>query len=223
MFNQRIKRKIMIYLIIVVLILMFLAVAVKETGTEEIRKPIVKYIKKDVNLISRGGTERKTQAPQETISYSYESLQVDKNIVRIIEQQCSKHGLNKDVTKEFFEVIFCIVAYESEFNPNKTTITKYEHSIGLLQINTITNKPKDMNLQEFRIQLENPEFNLDYQLDELRQYYLKGKAKGLDGIDLIAYVARYGQRPDWSRKNREYILKTIKSAYSLLQNSKINQ
>jgi hypothetical protein len=78
-----------------------------------------------------------------------------------------------------------------------------------------------MDMQEFRSQLKNPEFNLNYQLDELRQYYIKGKAKNLSGTDLIAYVARYGQRPDWSRKNREYILKTITNTYELLQNSKI--
>jgi hypothetical protein len=140
----------------------------------------------------------------------------------LIEEECKKHA-NNDTTKEFFETIYSIITYESHFNPLVVTKTSTEHSIGLLQVNTNTNKPKNVDIEQFRKKLKNPQFNLDYQLNELYDFYILGKSKGLKGKDLACFVSKYGQRPNWKdKKTREYIIKTISKAYTVVQKARIN-
>ena len=73
----------------------------------------------------------------------------------------------------------------------------------------------DININKEK--LFDPEYNLDYQLDELKYYYDKGKKKGLQGSDLIIYVSKYGQRPKWNG----WIADRIRTSYKEYLNSVI--
>lgn len=132
-------------------------------------------------------------------------------IVEVMFRLWNKHGGKHDY------VPFCIAAYESNFN-TFTHNTKGEDSRGLFQVNVAdpwhasrTNATK----------LFEPVYNMEYQFDELVKFEEKGIAMGLTGVDLILYVARYGQRPNWE-KCSGYIKQTVRDAYSEYMNLKIN-
>jgi hypothetical protein len=140
--------------------------------------------------------------------YDYSKLTCPADIVKIIKANVDEFTKDDElgVSKEFFDVVYCIIAYESNFNPRQDTKTPEEHSIGLLQVNTWSNYPKNADKNK----LKDPNFNLKYQLPELYSYFKKGKQQGLKGIDLACYVSRYGQRPKWTSTSvRNYIVNTI--------------
>lgn len=184
----------------------------------ELRKEISVLQKGEFSQISRGDVSREIKKP----SYDFSKLFGNPAILKTIEDQCAKHAKG-DTNKEFFEVIYSLVMYESHFDPAVTTITPTEHSIGLLQVNTYTNAPKNVNVEQFRKNLKDPRFNLDYQLDELYDFYVLGKGKGLKGKDLACFVSKYGQRPNWkSKATREYIMNSIYNTYIQLAKAKNN-
>jgi len=120
-------------------------------------------------------------------------------ILDIIKEQSEKHNMD-------WKIIYAIVGYESEFNSNKIYTTKQEKSYGLLQINIRTNFPKDKDPDL----LLNPEYNLDYQLSNIKEIYDKGVKLGLNNTELAEYVSRKGQRADWNNKeNVKYIRYSI--------------
>ena len=125
------------------------------------------------------------------------------DILEIIQEQSEKYNMD-------WKIIYCIIGYESAFNPNTICITQQEKSYGLLQINIKTNFKKDTapNL------LLNPEYNLNYQLKNLKETYINGVKIKLKGVDLAEYISKYGQRADWKNKeNAKYIKESIKIYY----------
>lgn len=177
-----------------------------------------------VKLASRGDVDRdKVKPASEFAKYDFSKMFGNSEILAIMEDECAKHDKNGDKNKEFFEVIYSLALYESHFDPNVTTITKTEHSIGLLQVNTYTNAPNGIDIEKFRKNLRNPRYNLDYQLDELYDFYVLGKSKGLKGRDLACFVSKYGQRPNWSdAKTRNYIVNSIYNTYNQISKARIN-
>ena len=89
---------------------------------------------------------------------------------------------------------YCIISAESEWNPQCHN-TKEEDSRGLLQVN-LDAHPDANGEMLFQV-----EYNLEYQYPELIRREKEGLSKGLTGIDLIMYVARYGQRPRFTDDN----------------------
>lgn len=114
-------------------------------------------------------------------------------------------------------VPYCIAAYESEFN-TFTHATQGEDSRGLFQVNVANSWHRSRVVPE---RLFEPVYNMEYQFDELVRFEKAGIKRGLKGIELILYVARYGQRPNWS-KCSAYITNRVKKAYSEFNNLKIN-
>lgn len=151
--------------------------------------------------------------------YDYSKLSCPENIVKIIKSQTDRisEGQDAEFRKDFFDMIYCIVGYESGFNPKIETKTSIEHSIGLLQINTWSNYPKGSDISKLR----DPNFNLAYQLPELWEKYLKGKSNGISGVDLACYISRHGQRARWSdKKVASYITNSIRKYYKELNVAK---
>ena len=145
-------------------------------------------------------------------SYDYSKLSAPKDIAQLIAYQCKLHCFGS------MDEIYSIVAYESKFNTKCNANTSIEDSKGLLQVNVWTNYPKGWDVKK----LYNPEFNLDYQLDELYKYYILGKSKGLEGNGLSKFIARYGQRYRYSDKTtRVYVETTIDKYYKEVVNAKI--
>ena len=144
--------------------------------------------------------------------YDYEKLTAKRDIVYLMEKCAYKLGFKS------IDEIYPIVAYESHFNPKLETKTKREHSIGLLMVNTWTNYPKGQDINK----LKDAEFNLNYQLPELFVHYGDGRAKGLKEIDLVLYMVRNGQRPDYSNKDvRKYIISESTKYYKEIITAKI--
>jgi len=136
--------------------------------------------------------------------------------VRVVQTDCSLDILEtiKTQSKKYnmdWKIVYAIVGYESGFNPKKVYITEREKSYGLLQVNIKTNFPKDNNPDL----LLNPEYNLNYQLKNLKEVYTQGIKANLNGIVLAEYVSKYGQRADWKNKeNIKYIKESIKTYYN---------
>ena len=91
-------------------------------------------------------------------------------------------------------VPYCIAYYESRFNTASQQVTSKEDSRGLFQVNMFHHSKGFKN----KNQAYNPRVNMEYQFEELIRYERKGIEKGLRGIPLICYVAKYGQRPSWT-------------------------
>ena len=106
-------------------------------------------------------------------------------------------------------VPYCIAAYESGFDTNCHN-TSGEDSRGLFQVNVANAHHRNNTDPQM---LFDPIYNMEYQFDELVIYEKRGIEMGLQGIDLILYVARYGQRPNWSTQ-RYYIQNKVTSAYN---------
>lgn len=156
--------------------------------------------------VSRGSTESRIP------TYDYEKLTAPKNIVYAIEKCAYKLGFKS------IDEIYPIVGYESHFNPKLETKTKREHSIGLLMVNTWTNYPKGKDINK----LKDAEFNLNYQLPELYEYYCDGREKGMKGMDLVLYMVKYCQRPDYSNKDvRSYIITEATKYYKEITAAKV--
>ena len=129
-------------------------------------------------------------------------------ILNIIKEQSNKHNMD-------WKIIYCIIGYESEFIPNRVYKTKNEESYGLLQVNVKTNFKIGSNPDV----LLNPEYNLDYQLDNLKESYCKGVNLDLKDIELVEYISKHGQRADFRDKNNvEYIKNSIKIYYEEIKN-----
>ena len=111
-------------------------------------------------------------------------------------------------------VPYCIAAYESEYN-TFTHNTNGEDSRGLFQVNVPYHRGANPT------KLFEPAYNMDYIFDELVRYEKQGIAKGLTGIDLVLYVARYGQRPNWE-KCSGYITTRVTRAYNEYMDLKLN-
>lgn len=118
------------------------------------------------------------------------------NILEVIKTQSLRHEID-------WKVVYCIIGYESGFKPNKITRYKNEESYGLLQVNIRSNYPSG----DDKYKLLDSNYNLDYQLDELKIFYDIGIESNFEGVKLIEYVSKYGQRPDWG--NAGYIIKTV--------------
>lgn len=189
----------------------------------ELRRQIGLLKKGEINLASRGSVDRETTTKEtKGTRFDFSKLFGNSAILAAIESECAKHAKG-DVNKEFFEVIYSIVTYESHFDPNIVVISPTEHSIGLLQVNTYTNAPKGVNIEKFRKNLKDPRFNLDYQLDELYDFYVLGKQKGYLGKGLACFVAKYGQRPNWTNaKTRKYITTSIYNTFEQLEKARTN-
>jgi hypothetical protein len=114
-------------------------------------------------------------------------------------------------------VPYCIAAYESGYN-TFTHNTSGEDSRGLFQVNYADPHHK---ARTDPTKLFEPVYNMNYQFDELVRYEKQGISKGLTGIDLVLYVARYGQRPNWP-KCSEYITARVTKAYNEYMDLKLN-
>lgn len=181
-------------------------------------KAEVEKLRKDnreLTLLSRGSFDRGG-----TVQYNHKKLSAPRDITDLIMLETAKLHPFDDRYKEFFEAIYSIVSYESHFNPKTSTKTSTEYSLGLLQVNTYTNYPKNADIND----LFDPEFNLQYQLPELYNMYILGKSKGLAGASLAKYIARYGQRYNYDdRQCRQYVEGTIDRMYVELANARITQ
>jgi|GEM_PF-3756207 len=111
-------------------------------------------------------------------------------------------------------VPYAIAQYESNYNTFCHN-TNGEDSRGLFQVNV----PFHPNANP--VKLFEPVYNMEYQFKELVQFEKKGIEMGLTGEELILYVARYGQRPNWE-KCEGYIRAEVKKAYNEFQNIKLN-
>lgn len=111
-------------------------------------------------------------------------------------------------------VPYCIAQYESQYNTFCHN-TDGEDSRGLFQVNA----PYHPNANPTK--LFEPVYNMKYQFKELVQFEKKGIEMGLTGIDLVLYVARYGQRPNWE-KCSGYIKSEVTKTYNEFQNIKLN-
>ena len=89
-----------------------------------------------------------------------------------------------------------IVMTESQGNPRASNRTSKEYSIGCFQVNTYAHK--DVSASK----LKNASYNANYQMPKLFYVYVAGQRKGLSGLSLLYYVAKYGQRPAWNSKYR---------------------
>jgi len=165
--------------------------------TENMQKEI-EVIRNENNrmtsIVSRGN-ERKTSP-----ILDYNRLSAPRYLVELLERMCSKHGF------ESIREIYSIVWYESKFDPTAHA-TKGEDSRGLLQVNVAD--PHHKKRHPRKDKLFDPAYNLEYQLDELKIYYDKGKKQGLSGVELATYISRYGQRPNWKTAG-DYIVQAIK-------------
>ena len=112
---------------------------------------------------------------------------------------CKQYGDKEKLPKE---VWYPIVMMESGGSTVSTMITKKEHSIGLLQVNTLVHPVK-------RNEMYDPEKNLAYQMPELAEKYREAKEMGLSGLSVVYYVERYGQRCNWT----ETVKTTLKKYY----------
>ena len=149
--------------------------------------------------------------------YDLSKLSCSAHIARIIKDNTNRVAAT-DFQTEFFEAVYCIVGYESGFNPKCEVNDKREWSIGLLQINVRSNYPKTWDKNK----LKDPAFNLQYQLPELYTEYCMARSKGLTGEKLIQEISKRGQRPDWSAKNRAYIINSISKSYAEIKAARIN-
>ena len=171
--------------------------------TQEMKTNLEKQNRYLTSLVSRGET-RKTRP-----ILDYDKLRCPTYLVQLMETMSAKHGFPTIAT------VYCIAEYESKFDPTCWT-TKGEDSRGLLQVNVACSAHAKRNPNKTK--LFDPAYNLDYQLDELKDYYDQGKKKGLKGADLIIYVSRYGQRPKW----KEWIADRIRASYKEYLNAVVS-
>lgn len=110
-------------------------------------------------------------------------------------------------------VPFCIAGYESKFDPTCWN-QKGEDSRGLFQVNVAD--PAHAKRNPNRTKLFDPAYNMNYQFEELVQFEKEAISKGLCGVEIVRYVAKYGQRPRWTKD----IERKIDLYYSLYLNAK---
>ena len=110
---------------------------------------------------------------------------------------CKQYGDKEKLPKE---VWYPIIMMESGGSTVSTMITKKEHSIGLLQVNTLVHEVK-------RTDMYDPEKNLAYQMPELADKYREAKEMGLSGLAVVYYVERYGQRCNWTQTVKDTLKK----------------
>lgn len=99
------------------------------------------------------------------------------------------------------EVVYPIIMSESSGNPNSQTVTSREDSRGLFQVNTFAHPDADKS------KLFDPTYNAEYQIPKLVPWYKKAVAQGLTGVDVVHYVERYGQRPQWTETVKNNLTK----------------
>lgn len=120
------------------------------------------------------------------------------NVLRIIKSNCARHGMD-------WKIIYPLVGCESGFKQDQVFKTRREYSMGLLQVNILTNFDGEDSSK-----LLDGDYNLDYQLDNLTESYQKGIESGLNGVKLIQYISKHGQRADWKdEENAAYMTKSI--------------
>jgi len=110
---------------------------------------------------------------------------LDPTIERIVSNVANEYNLPKYVW-------YPIIMYESEGKPYAQNKTSNEDSRGLFQVNIMAHPNANSS------RLFEPEYNARWQIPELSRVFNQGKEKGLSGVDLTKYVAKYGQRPLWS-------------------------
>ena len=111
----------------------------------------------------------------------------------LCKQYGDKHGVPK-------EVWYPIVMMESGGSTVSTMITKKEDSRGLLQVNTMVHPVK-------KIDMYDPEKNLEFQMPTLATTYKEAKEMGLSGLAVVYYVERYGQRCNWTQAVKDSLKK----------------
>jgi hypothetical protein len=119
---------------------------------------------------------------------------LDPEIERIVSNVANEYDLPKYVW-------YPIIMYESGGNPNVSYKTSQEDSRGLFQVNTFAHPNANSSM------LFDPEYNARYQIPELSRVFKQGQDKGLSGVDLTKYVAKFGQRPLWSNTIEQNIEK----------------
>lgn len=108
------------------------------------------------------------------------------NNADIIDQAAEKYAPGD---REFKAVLQAIALAESGGNSN--AIGDNGNSIGLFQNNMAGGRGASYTKE----QLLDPFFNAEISARDLVRYYQQGKAQGLSGPNLVAYVSRHGQRP----------------------------
>jgi len=149
-------------------------------------RPTIRYIKKVTPKPTRVKTSRATI----TKSYSKQYGTMSSNVFNILKKYGNKHHLP-------VYVWYPIVMTESKGIPNTSHRTSKEYSVGCFQVNTYAHKDCSPS------RLKNPAYNANYQMPKLYSVYITGKKRGLTGINLVCYVAKYGQRPAWTSKYRQ--------------------
>lgn len=181
------------------LVLNFLSSGIEPTPspTPDIEKEIEELKKENqkIRSVVNRGRERKP-----SVILDYNQLSAPKYLVELVERMCKSHGF--DSIREIYSIIW----YESRFDPT-CHATVGEDSRGLLQVNVADPHHKARHPRADK--LYDAAYNLEYQLDELKIYYDKGRAQGLNGVDLAIYISKYGQRPNWPKAGA-YIVQTIK-------------
>lgn len=110
---------------------------------------------------------------------------MDSSILDLLNNASTQYGIPTPI-------LYSIVMTESGGNPNAQTVTPYEDSRGLFQVNV------KAHMDANSTQLFNPEYNINYQVPNLKTTYDQGVSKGLSGVALAQYVEQYGQRPLWT-------------------------
>jgi hypothetical protein len=141
-----------------------------------------------------------TKVVRNTVLSSRGGYNLRSDVRKILEKKGEQYGLPESVW-------YPIVGYECSGDPSCKTIKpdkwvkgtdgkvrlfKGEDSRGLFQVNTQVHTKADKQ------KLLDPEYNCDWQMPTLARTYQQGLKKGLSGVALTKYVARYGQGPHWT-------------------------
>lgn len=142
------------------------------------------------------------------------NIKLSKANQKLVWEYCKKYGVD-------YEFALAVIYHESGFETNKVYTTKWEHSIGLFQINSKTTlKPIEQKLGK-NINLKNAEDNiqagvywLKYNMDYYKKQGFSDKYK-LQGTYVIYNMgigagAKYIRNNGVSHKNSNHVMEVMK-------------
>jgi hypothetical protein len=152
-------------------------------------KPTIKIVKPKIKLkkVSRGGRGIETMSDR-------------------VYQTLSHYGDKYNLPETIW---YPIAMTESSGNPKTTFRTSKEYSVGIFQVNTYAHHDVSPS------KLKNAAYNANYQMPKLYYTLVAGKKRGLNGVSLLYYVAKNGQRPAWNTRYKQSLLKHYRYLLSL--------
>jgi hypothetical protein len=112
-------------------------------------------------------------------------------------------------------VWYPIAMYESHGDKKHHYVSKKEDSRGIFQVNIYAHEHVDKN------KLYDVTYNAEIQMPELMTCYKRGKKLGLEGLDLVFYIIRKGQRPNWECDyTRNYIVRETTKYYGIISRNR---